>query len=141
MEFILKSETELSNIANYILKELKGRKKILLTGSLGAGKTTLAQHLCKAIGVKDTVNSPTFSIVNEYPFKNDKGATKWVHHIDLYRLNTLQEALDIGIEEYLYDDEYCLIEWPQLIEPLWPDDCVQISIDIIEDSVRKIVIL
>ena len=89
----------------------------IFRGNLGAGKTTLIQHLARALGVTEAVSSPTFSLVNEY--RNSKGET--IFHFDCYRLKSPEEALDFGIEEYLYSGNRCWMEWPERIEPLLPE--------------------
>ena len=102
---------------------------------LGAGKTTFVKCLLAELGTLDDVTSPTYSIINEYTY--EKGL---IYHLDLYRLNTIDEALNIGIEEYLHSGNYCLIEWYKLIESILPDNCVKIEIDVNQDSSRKFLI-
>lgn len=93
---------------------------------MGAGKTTFIKHLCEQMGTIDVVNSPTFAIVNVYdveqPYKGE------VYHFDCYRLKDIREAMDFGAEEYLYSGNYCFVEWPDIIEPLLPDDTVWVKI-------------
>ncbi|MBL7776165.1 MAG: tRNA (adenosine(37)-N6)-threonylcarbamoyltransferase complex ATPase subunit type 1 TsaE, partial [Saprospiraceae bacterium] len=79
--------------------------------------------------------------INEYGYRDAEGQPALVHHLDLYRLNRLEEALDIGIEEILYDPWYCFIEWPQLIEPILPDDCAKIQLDFLSETARRLLIL
>jgi len=122
-------------------EQVEGRRKFVLYGDIGAGKTTFVQAFCRYLGVEEAVTSPTFALVNEYTFLQKNGIEEYIHHIDLYRLETVEEALDIGIEDYLYDPHYCLIEWPQLIEPLLPGDVVRIKFEIVEHSTRKLVLL
>lgn len=88
-------------------------KTLLFYGDMGVGKTTLIKALVKAIGSHDNVSSPTFSIVNEYEFQNEK-----IYHFDLYRINDLEEAYNFGIEDYLDSESWVIIEWPQIIEPI-----------------------
>ena len=140
-EFIVSTKNDLPDAVNWLLAQADGRRKIMLYGEMGVGKTTFTKAFCQHFGVSTTTSSPTFSLVNEYFYANTEGVQKVIHHLDLYRLNTLAEAMDIGIEDYLYDDSYCLIEWPQLIEPIFPDDVLKISIELIENSMRKIVVL
>jgi len=134
MKIILKNESELASVAKEILDLLGDRTLILLVGDLGAGKTTLVKYLAEELNVEANISSPTFSIINEYPVKSS--ADK-VYHIDLYRLNSLQEALDIGIEEYLYSGNLNLIEWPQIIEPILMDNFLICKIQIQEDGGRS----
>jgi tRNA threonylcarbamoyladenosine biosynthesis protein TsaE len=101
---------------------------------MGAGKTTLIKSICKVLGVKDNVSSPTFSLVNEY--HTIKGEI--VYHFDFYRIKSEEEASDIGVDEYFYSDEYCFVEWPSMIPSLWPDEYVMINIEIISEKERKI---
>lgn len=135
MEFVAKNLDELGKVAENILKQFSEAKIFLLYGDLGSGKTNLVQRFCSMLGVEEFVSSPTFSIVNAYLAK---GGT--IYHIDLYRLKNLEEVIDIGIEEYLYSNHYCFIEWPELIEDLVPEHH-KISIEILSDSSRKIIIL
>lgn len=128
---------DIEAIAGRILSEYETVRLFWLTGDLGAGKTTLVTALCKKLGVLDRVSSPTFSIINEY--MTDKG--KPVYHLDLYRLEDEEEALNIGIEDYLYQKNYTFIEWPELIEHLLPEDILRIHIQNLDNSTRKIVFL
>jgi tRNA threonylcarbamoyladenosine biosynthesis protein TsaE len=139
-QFIIPSISDLPKAVKWVLEQAKGRQKIMLYGDMGAGKTTFTKAFCDHFGVTDTTSSPTFSLVNEYRYKSN-GVNKMIHHLDLYRLKNLDEALDIGIEDYLFDDDYCLIEWAQIIEPLLPDDVLKIRIEISDTFERKIVIL
>jgi len=142
MELIIKSLEELPAAVQALLQYAGNRKTLLFIGEIGAGKTTFIQQFCKHFQVQEYVTSPTYSIINEYSYKDaDTNQEKLLYHMDLYRLKNEQEALDIGIEEYLDDDNYCLIEWPELINALLPEDTVKIKIEIIEDSYRKILFL
>lgn len=134
-ELIISSEKDLILPIEYLNSECTGCRIFCLKGELGAGKTTFVKKMLSKLGVQDDVTSPTYSIINEY--KYDKGV---IYHLDLYRLNTIEEALEIGIEEYLQSDNYCFIEWYELIEPLLPNNCVKIEIDAQEDSSRKFII-
>jgi len=115
---------ELAGVARILLEEYPADRVFAFYGELGAGKTTLIQHLCRELGVIDVVSSPTFAIVNEY--RTAGGAR--VYHLDFYRIKSLEEAFDLGYEDYLFSGDYCLIEWPEKIENLLPSDFVNISI-------------
>ncbi|AZA75908.1 tRNA (adenosine(37)-N6)-threonylcarbamoyltransferase complex ATPase subunit type 1 TsaE [Chryseobacterium indoltheticum] len=110
MQFNIKNINDWQNVVDSILPELK-HNILLLKGNLGAGKTTFTQFLIKNLGSKDEVNSPTYSIVNEY--NSPKGK---IYHFDLYRLKNIEEVYDIGIEEYLDNAFLCIIEWPEVYE-------------------------
>lgn len=103
-------------------------------GKMGAGKTTFIKAICKALGVQDNVNSPTFTIINEY--KSAKGFP--IYHFDFYRINRLQEAFDIGTEDYFSGSGLCLIEWPEKIAEILPEDCIKVSITTNPDLSRTI---
>ena len=109
-----------------ILHQAQSNRVFAFDGQMGAGKTTFIKHLCEQMGTQDVVNSPTFAIINVYdislPYSGE------VYHFDCYRLKNIQEAIDFGVEDYLYSGNYCFIEWPELIEPLLPDDTVYIKI-------------
>ena len=139
MEFIIKSVEGYQQLAVDLVKFLDGRRKIVLEGEIGAGKTTFTKAFCQMLKVEDHVTSPTFSIVNEYVFHEDGKENKF-YHIDLYRLEDIYEAIDIGIEDYLYDNSYCFIEWPALIEPILPNDVVKISFELMENGFRKVIL-
>lgn len=113
------------NVLN-ILHDAEPHRVFAFEGQMGAGKTTFIKHLCEQMGTDDVVNSPTFAIVNVYdvalPYPGE------VYHFDCYRLKDIREAMDLGVEEYLYSGNYCFIEWPDKIEPLLPDDTVYIHI-------------
>ena len=141
MEILVHSLAELDDAMPRLAGILDARRKIALYGDLGAGKTTLVQAFCRWLGVEDNATSPTFSLVNEYRYLDTDGNPALVHHLDLYRLNSAQEALDIGIDELLYDPWYCFIEWPQLIEALLPEDAVKIQLDILSETARRLLIL
>jgi len=121
-------KAELSNInktAQQLITLLGNKTIIAFYGEMGSGKTTIIKSLCDCLNCVDTVNSPTFSIINEY-FTKDR---KTVYHFDFYRLKNIREALDIGVEEYFFSGNYCFIEWPEIIESLLPDNCMAIHIE------------
>jgi tRNA threonylcarbamoyladenosine biosynthesis protein TsaE len=127
----IKSISELSAVAEQLLYFANGAKFFVFEGDMAAGKTTFIKALCELLGVKEVVSSPTFSIVNEY-----ESANGLVYHFDFYRLKNLQEAFDIGYEEYFYSGEFCLVEWPQKIEELLPNEYIKVAIELGEGSHR-----
>ncbi len=102
-------------------------------GKMGAGKTTFIKAVCEELGITDTVNSPTFSIVNEY--RSDTTG-ELVYHFDFYRIKKLEEVYDMGYEDYFYSGAVCLIEWPELIEEILPEDSITVSIEELEEGTR-----
>jgi tRNA threonylcarbamoyladenosine biosynthesis protein TsaE len=137
---IVEGLSGINEVAKQLLAYGNKKRKFLFEGEIGAGKTTLIKAMCEALGVVDMVSSPTFSLVNEYEYsRNGKQCT--LYHMDLYRLEDIEEALNIGIEEYLDNEAYCFIEWPELIEPILPEKAVRIKMEIIGDSSRKILFL
>ena len=123
----------LAEIASLIISNAKN-KTILFYGEMGVGKTTLIKEICKQLEVVDTISSPTFSLVNEY--KTSKNIS--IYHFDFYRITNQEEALDMGIEEYLYNNDWCLIEWPQNVENLLPLESVEIHLTTLENGQRNV---
>lgn len=103
-------------------------------GNMGAGKTTFIKAICEILGVKESVNSPTFSIINEY----EAADGRILYHFDCYRINKLQEAMDLGAEDYFYSGKICFIEWPEKIEELLPDFTVKVNIKEVDEGKREI---
>lgn len=134
--WIAGSESELPGIAESILSMFDRPSVVAVYGKMGAGKTTLIRHLCRLIRVTDIVQSPTFSIVNEY--RSDQNG-KPVYHFDFYRIKKLEEAYDLGYEDYLFSGSWCFIEWPELIESLLPAETIRLVIS--GDRERKISLL
>ena len=141
MELTIQSIEELDQVAQQLLQFAGDRKKMIFSAEIGAGKTTLIQAICRQLGAREKVTSPSFSLVNEYSFLNKDKEESLIYHIDLYRLNTLQEALDIGIEDFLYDDSYTFVEWPELVDSILPEKVIRIKIEILDNSSRKILFL
>ena len=110
------------------------RTVFAFNGKMGAGKTTFIKAICEMMGVKETVNSPTFSIVNEY----EAADGRIIYHFDCYRITNTQEALDLGAEDYLYSGNLCFIEWSENMAPLLPDSLVNVDIEEQEDGKREI---
>ena len=123
----------LPDIAKNILATASS-KVILFNGDMGVGKTTLIKELVNQLGIEDIANSPTFSLVNEYQTNDGKK----VYHFDFYRIESEEEAYDIGIEDYFYDDHWCFIEWGEKVKNLLPLEIVNINIVAITDNQRTI---
>ncbi len=126
------SVEEIDAVANEIVKNLNS-KTIFLYGNMGAGKTTLIKAISKCLGCKDEVSSPTFSIVNEYEADN-----QLIYHFDLYRVKDLEEAYNFGIEDYLFSNNWIIVEWPELIEPIAPKRFDRIDIELNNDNSRTL---
>lgn len=121
-------------IANEIITIAKQQKVWLLHGQMGAGKTTLVQAFCKALQVTDAVSSPTFSIINEY-YSNSIGT---IYHMDWYRISSEAEAINAGIEDALYNNCYCWVEWPSIVPSILPTEVCNIHITLINETTRQI---
>lgn len=132
-EFYISTEEDLIIPIKWLFENIGEKHIMCLEGQLGAGKTTFVKKALTYLGSQDAVSSPTYSIINEYLCANSK-----CYHMDLYRLNTIEEALEIGIEEYLYTKNYCFIEWASIIAPILPETSINIKIDVKEDSTRKL---
>lgn len=123
--FTIKSLEELKTVADALIESMSEANVFAFFGAMGAGKTTFIKAICSALGVDNVVNSPTFAIVNEYV--HPKGDP--IFHFDFYRLNKAQEAIDIGYYEYVESGHLCLMEWPEKIENLLPENCVYVYIE------------
>ena len=136
-EFEINSVEELSQVSEYLLSLRDESDIIAFYGPMGAGKTTLIKNLCHRMGVTDEVNSPTFAIVNEYVTEEAES----VYHFDFYRIKKLEEVYDIGYENDFYSGNLCLLEWPEMIEPLMPEKFIRVDIALGDtDDSRKIVV-
>jgi len=125
---------DINEVAQEIIKEVAS-KIIIFNGEMGAGKTTLIKKIVELLGSNDHVSSPTFSLVNEY--KNKEGS---IFHFDLYRINDIEEAYQIGVEDYLYSGSWCLIEWPDKIIDLLPEEVAIIDIKVLFNEERVLII-
>ncbi|MBE6202505.1 MAG: tRNA (adenosine(37)-N6)-threonylcarbamoyltransferase complex ATPase subunit type 1 TsaE [Rikenellaceae bacterium] len=136
MEKIIEIESlaELDDVAQAVLDALDGRTVVAFDAPMGAGKTTLISRIAALLGADDAVTSPTFAIVNQYE------GSRTIYHFDMYRIERIEEALDFGSEEYLSSGELCLVEWPEKIEALLPDDTMVVKIEILSDTARRFVI-
>lgn len=134
MEDFICRLSDLSGAASAFLHAVGERRLIAFRGHLGAGKTTFIKALCDCLGVEDNVCSPTFTIVNEYRAASGDP----VFHFDFYRIDSLREAEDLGLEEYFYSGCFCFMEWPEKIEELLPEDVLNVQIEPIDDNTRRI---
>lgn len=125
------SLSELPRVAEAVIEALDGRSVVLLRGGMGAGKTTLVSRIAALLGAEDTVTSPTFALVNQY-----EGQECRIYHFDFYRIDSIEEVFDLGYEEYFYSGDLCLVEWPEKIEPLIPDDAMVVRITVGDDEQR-----
>lgn len=125
----------IKEIATMFWKTAGNHTVFAFHGNMGAGKTTFIHALCDVKNVKDVVSSPTFSIVNEYYYQ-ENGEQKKIFHIDLYRLRDEEEALQAGVEDHIYSDHICLVEWPEKAQGLFPEDTVHVKIGVIGENRR-----
>ena len=125
----------LKGLAKTLIESFPSSRIFTFKGDLGSGKTTFIKEIIAHLGCAESVSSPTYSIVNEYISKGQP-----IFHIDLYRLKDVEEAIHIGIEEYLYSGHYCFIEWPQIAEQLLPSETIGIHIKIFDNSSRRLIL-
>ena len=135
-QFIAHNLDELESIAPKILAAIGRSRVVAMDAPMGAGKTTLVKALCKALGSISVVNSPTFAIINDYELP--AGAS--VFHFDLYRLKNIDEAYNMGFDEYFYSGNYCFVEWPDIAADLFPPDTRKLTISVADDGSRTITI-
>ena len=136
MEWVF-SLNDIQQMAKEVWSSAQKFRILAFHGEMGAGKTTFIHALCDAKNVKDIVGSPTFSIINEYAF-SENGKEKMIYHIDLYRLKDEDEAIQAGVEDCLYSDHICLVEWPEKIPSLLPADTLHIYLSIIDEITRRL---
>ena len=135
MEFIISSPSEIRSTARRSIEWMGDRTVFAFHGSMGVGKTTFIKALCEELGVEDTVNSPTFSLVNEY--RSISG--ELIYHFDFYRMEKPEEAVDLGFEDYFFSGALCFIEWPDLVANLLPSDAVSVRMEELPSGERRIV--
>ena len=124
MKIVVNCVLELEAASTSLLELISDNNIVCFYGEMGVGKTTFIKEICKKLGVEGVVSSPTFSLVNEYLTENDES----VYHFDFYRIEKEEEAFDIGYEEYFYQGNLCLIEWPEKIASIIPDNIVKVQI-------------
>lgn len=125
---------ELKNVAASLIKQFPEHRVFALYGKMGAGKTTFIQAICKSLGSNDNVTSPTFALINEYNTADFSS----IFHFDFYRIKDMEEAYDLGYEDYLYSGNYCFIEWPERIEPLLPENIIKVNMVVDDNETRTI---
>ena len=130
----INSLDELDKVAKAVIDSLEGRTVVAFDAPMGAGKTTLIGRIARYLGSEDDTTSPTFAIVNQYE------GDRTMYHFDMYRIDRIEEALDFGTEEYLSSGELCMVEWPEKIEALLPEDTMVVKIEILSESARRFVI-
>ncbi|QIA06292.1 tRNA (adenosine(37)-N6)-threonylcarbamoyltransferase complex ATPase subunit type 1 TsaE [Draconibacterium halophilum] len=130
----INSPEELKIAAKELITAFSDDRVFAFYGKMGAGKTTFIQSICRALGSDDNVTSPTFALINEY----NTADLESIFHFDFYRIAAIEEAFDLGYEDYIYSGSYCLIEWPEMIEPLLPEKMVEVKIEVQEDDTRLI---
>ena len=130
----INSLDDLEFAAKELIAEFKNDRVFAFYGKMGAGKTTFIQAICKELGSEDNVTSPTFALINEYNTEDLES----IFHFDFYRIKDIEEAYDLGYEDYLYSGSYCLIEWPEMIESLLPEKMVEVKIEVQDDDSRVI---
>ena len=126
---------EIQDAAKKVLNATSGHKVFSFYGEMGAGKTTFIHALCEAMGVKDNIASPTFSIINEYT----TGDGQVIFHIDLYRLKDEEDAINAGVEDCLYSGNYCFVEWPEKAAGIFPGDTKFLAISLIDENTRLLI--
>ena len=135
-EIVVDSLEGLNEVAEAVVESLDGRNVVAFCGAMGAGKTTLISAIKEYLGSNDTVTSPTFALVNQYNTPTGEA----VYHFDFYRINRIEEVFDMGYEEYFYSGDLCLMEWPELIEDLLPEDAMVVRIEVLSPTERKFAI-
>ena len=127
---------EINEVARQFIRNMGESTVFAFYGKMGAGKTTFIKAICEELGISEGVNSPTFAIVNEY---RSDSTGELVYHFDFYRINKIEEVYDLGYEDYFYSGVLCFMEWSEKIEELLPPETVVVTIEEVENSVRKVV--
>ena len=132
MEIRINSLDTIHEAAKEFIKGMGDGKVFAFYGKMGAGKTTFIKALCEVLGVKDVITSPTFAIINEYTDGNDNP----IYHFDFYRIKKLEEVYDMGYEDYFYSGNLCLLEWPELVKDVLPENVIKVTIEEQPDGSR-----
>ena len=140
MNMKIQSIDTIRETAREFISQIGDHRVFAFYGKMGAGKTTFVKAICEELGVEDVITSPTFAIVNEYtcPLTTHQLPINQIFHFDFYRIKKLEEVYDMGYEEYFYSGALCFIEWPELIEPLLPDNAVRVTIEEQPDGTRTV---
>ena len=133
MEIKIQDLAHINEAAKAFVENIGDHTVLAFYGKMGAGKTTFIKAICEELGVEDVITSPTFAIVNEYTAQDGP-----VYHFDFYRIKKIEEVYDMGFEDYFYSGALCLIEWPELIEEVLPEDAVKVTIEEKEDGSRAV---
>jgi tRNA threonylcarbamoyladenosine biosynthesis protein TsaE len=131
---LCKIETDLFSVAEQLLQKYPDHRFFAFYGEMGAGKTTLIKALCRLLRSTDVVSSPSFSVVNVYKTEHLGD----IFHFDFYRMKSIEEVFDIGYEEYFYGNAFCFAEWPEKIEPLLPEECIKVSLEVKSEGSREV---
>ncbi len=140
MNIIIQDLEHIREAARTFIENIGDHTVFAFYGKMGAGKTTFIKAICEELGVDDIITSPTFAIVNEYSLTSHHSplTSDSVYHFDFYRIKKLEEVYDMGFEDYFYSGALCLIEWPELIEEVLPDDAVKVCITENADGTRTV---
>lgn len=134
MEIKIESLATIHEAAKQFIAGISDNKVFAFYGKMGAGKTTFTKAICEVLGVKDVITSPTFAIVNEYTDREGQP----IYHFDFYRIKKLEEVYDMGYEDYFYSNHLCLLEWPELIEDILPENTIKVTIEEQPDGTRVV---
>lgn len=132
MKILIPNEEQLSSAAQQLLAAYPNDRVFCFYGEMGVGKTTFIKKICECLGAIDITSSPTFAIVNEYVTNEEKA----IYHFDFYRIDKLEDAYQIGIDDYLYSGNYCFLEWSENVEALLADDFVRVKMEVGENHSR-----
>ncbi|ERJ77397.1 hydrolase, P-loop family [Prevotella disiens JCM 6334 = ATCC 29426] len=134
MEIKIESLATIHEAAKQFIAGIGDNKVFAFYGKMGAGKTTFTKAICEVLGVEDVITSPTFAIVNEYTDREGQP----IYHFDFYRIKKLEEVYDMGYEDYFYSNHLCLLEWPELIEDILPENTIKVTIEEQPDGTRVV---